>query len=123
MADAHPLSCAGSTGCRHGWPACTARVVSQLPLTDHCRYGPHLTLIDIDLIESEQGLKLKLSDLLVVCHRSFGEIESVAFIEGVLRRTLHNGFPVVDATAHDPSHDDSAPLLGNRCCSAGFLNG
>ena len=32
----------------------------------------------------------------------------MAFIEGVLRRTLHNGFPVVEATSPGGDREDGA---------------
>ena len=46
----------------------------------------------------------------VAC-RCFAEIESVEFIEGVLRRTQHNGFPVVDPSLQQ---ERGGPTLSSR---------
>ncbi|KAK9844167.1 hypothetical protein WJX81_006719 [Elliptochloris bilobata] len=54
----------------------------------------------------------------------FREIESVSYVTGVLRRTRHNGFPVVHGDDPDPEHDEGEfDELGCGASRSGPLEG
>lgn len=56
--------------------------------------------------------------------RCFREIESVSYVTGVLRRTRHNGFPVVHGNGADPERDEGEfDELGCGASRTGPLEG
>ena len=56
--------------------------------------------------------------------RCFREVESVAYVASVLRRTRHNGFPVVHGGGPDPEHDEGEfDALGGGASRSGPLEG
>ena len=56
--------------------------------------------------------------------RCFREIESVSYVTGVLRRTRHNGFPVVHGDGADPERDEGEfDELGCGASRTGPLEG